>query len=166
LGQTLRIAAASNDSAAENGEKGDFVLIDFEGEPARPISERRRKQSPLKDVVGMMRSFSYAAFSAVDRCCAGESGTDHAIVRTELIRWAQNWQALATSQFFWSYRETMALKPLLLPPPGEAQTLLDAYLLEKALYELLYELNNRPAWAWIPLTSILALTNSAARNSV
>jgi maltose alpha-D-glucosyltransferase/alpha-amylase len=60
----------------------------------------------------------------------------------------------------------MALKPLLLPPPGEAQTLLDAYLLEKALYELLYELNNRPAWAWIPLTSILALTNSAARNSV
>jgi maltose alpha-D-glucosyltransferase / alpha-amylase len=166
LGQTLRVAAASNDSAAEKDGKGDFVLIDFEGEPARPIAERRRKQSPLKDVVGMMRSFAYAAFSAVDRCCAGNGGKDRAIDRTALIEWAQNWQAFATSQFLWSYRETMALKPLLLPPPGEAQILLDAYLLEKALYELLYELNNRPSWAWIPLTGILALWDSAARNSI
>jgi maltose alpha-D-glucosyltransferase / alpha-amylase len=160
LGQTLRSVPASNDAAAENDGKGDFVFIDFEGEPARPITERRRKQSPLKDVVGMMRSFAYAAFSAVDRCCARENGTDSAIDRTALLEWAQVWQAAATTQFLWSYREAMATRPDLLPSPTDSQTLLDAYLLEKALYELLYELDNRPSWAWIPLTSILASRDS------
>ena len=157
LGQTLRITPTGNDSAAEAGQKGDFVLIDFEGEPARPIEERRRKQSPLKDVVGMMRSFTYAAFSSVDRCCAGEGGADGMIDRAALIQWAQAWQAKAAAQFLGSYRQAMAVKQSLLPPPGEAQILLDAYLIEKALYELQYELDNRPSWAWIPLTSILLL---------
>jgi maltose alpha-D-glucosyltransferase/alpha-amylase len=156
LGQTLRVAATGNISVAEEGQKEDFVLIDFEGEPARPIEERRRKRSPLKDVVGMMRSFAYAAFSAVDRFMAGK-GRDRATERGALIKWAQAWQAAATSQFLWSYRKGMAAKPELLPPPAEAQILLDAYLLEKALYELLYELDNRPSWVWIPLNSILAL---------
>jgi maltose alpha-D-glucosyltransferase / alpha-amylase len=156
LGQTLRVAATGNSSAAGNNQKGDFVLIDFEGEPARPIEERRRRQSPLKDVVGMMRSFAYAAFSAVDRFIAG-GDHDRATDRAALIEWAQAWQAAATFQFLWSYREGMAVKPELLPPPAEAQTLLDAYLLEKALYELLYELDNRPSWVWISLNSILAL---------
>jgi maltose alpha-D-glucosyltransferase/alpha-amylase len=154
LGQTLRTAPASNDSGAEKDHKGDFILIDFEGEPARPIEERRRKQSPLKDVVGMMRSFAYAAFSAVDRFIASES--EHALDRSALIEWAHVWQAAATSQFLSAYREAMAAKPDLLPPPKEAQILLEAYLLEKALYELLYELDNRPSWAWIPLMSVLA----------
>jgi maltose alpha-D-glucosyltransferase/alpha-amylase len=156
LGQTLRVAATRSSSVAENDQKEDFVLIDFEGEPARSIEERRRKQSPLKDVVGMMRSFAYAAFSAVDRFMAG-GDHDRAIERAALIKWAQAWQAAATSQFLWSYREGMKAKPELLPPPAEAQILLDAYLLEKALYELLYELDNRPSWVWIPLNSILAL---------
>jgi len=166
LGQTLRILPTSNDPASENDGTGDFVFIDFEGEPARPITERRRKQSPLKDVVGMMRSFAYTAFSAVDRCCGGENGRDRAIDRTAFLDWAQAWQAAATSQFLWSYRKAMEARPNLLPPPTECQTLLDAYLLEKALYELLYELDNRPSWAWIPLTSILALWDSATRDSV
>jgi maltose alpha-D-glucosyltransferase/alpha-amylase len=104
----------------------------------------------------MMRSFAYAAFSAVDRFMAA-GDHDRAIDRSALIKWAQAWQAAATSQFLWSYREGMAAKPELLPPPAEAQVLLDAYLLEKALYELLYELDNRPSWAWIPLNGILAL---------
>jgi len=164
LGQTLRTAPTSNASNAEIDGKGDFVLIDFEGEPARPISERRRKQSPLKDVVGMMRSFAYAAFSAVDRYCAAQSSTDRAIDRTVLIERAENWRAVATSRFLWSYREAMGqANPSLLPPQSEARILLDAYLLEKALYELLYELDNRPAWVWIPLTSILALWDSSSR---
>ncbi len=165
LGQTLRIAPEhKNDSCIEENQCGDFVLIDFEGEPARPIEERRQKLSPLKDVVGMMRSFAYAAFSSVDRCCAVRGGADDAMDRTALIEWAQAWQAAATAQFLASYRAAMAAKPNLLPPPEAAQILLGAYLLEKGLYELLYELNNRPSWAWIPLTSILALWDDAARN--
>jgi maltose alpha-D-glucosyltransferase/alpha-amylase len=156
LGQTLRVAAAGSSSVADKNRKEEFVLIDFEGEPARPIEERRRKQSPLKDVVGMMRSFAYAAFSAVDRFIAG-GDRDRATDRAALVAWAQAWQAAATSQFLSSYREGMAARPELLPPAAEAQILLDAYLLEKALYELLYELDNRPSWVWIPLNSILAL---------
>jgi maltose alpha-D-glucosyltransferase/alpha-amylase len=157
LGQTLRIAPTSNGSDAEEDRKGDFVHIDFEGEPARPIEERRRKQSPLKDVAGMMRSFANAAFSAVDHFIAGEGGEEHGIDRAALIEWAKVWQVAAISQFLWAYREGMAVKPDLLPPPGEAQILLDAYLLEKALYELLHDLDNRPSCVWIPLDCILAL---------
>ena len=103
----------------------------------------------------MMRSFAYAAFTSVDRFVAGGSH-ERATDRGALIEWAQDWQAAATSQFLWAYRETMAGKPDLLPLPKETEILLDAYLLEKALYELLYELDNRPSWAWIPLNSILA----------
>ncbi len=164
LGQTLRTAPSGSDSTAEENQNGDFVLIDFEGEPARPIEERKRKQSPLKDVVGMMRSFAYAAFSSVDRCCASETGADRAIDRAVLTEWAQVWQAAATAHFLRSYREAMEVKPQLLPLPKEAQILLSAYLLEKALYELLYELDNRPSWVWIPLTSILALWGEAAES--
>ena len=157
LGQTLRIAATRNDFVGEDNRKEDFVLIDFEGEPARTIEERRRKQSPLKDVVGMMRSFAYVAFAAVDRCDTEKRVDGHALDRAALFAWAQHWQAAATSQFLWSYREGMVENRDLLPPPMEAQILLDAYLLEKALYELLYELNNRPSWVRIPLNGILAL---------
>jgi maltose alpha-D-glucosyltransferase / alpha-amylase len=157
LGQTLRVSAPSDGSIAHQDGRGDFVLIDFEGEPARPIEERRRKQSPLKDVVGMMRSFSYAASSAVDRFIAAAGGEDQAIDRAALAGWAQLWQDAATSRFLASYREGIARNRNLLPPPKEAQILLDAYLLEKALYELLYELDNRPSWVRIPLTSMLAL---------
>jgi maltose alpha-D-glucosyltransferase / alpha-amylase len=156
LGQTLRIEATSKSSDGGKNGEGDFVLIDFEGEPARSIQERRRKQSPLKDVVGMMRSFAYAAFAAVDRCGAGE-GKEQSIDRARLTGWAQLWQDAATSNFVLAYRKTIAANPDLLPPPKEAQILLDAYLLEKALYELLYELDNRPSWVGIPLNSILAL---------
>jgi maltose alpha-D-glucosyltransferase/alpha-amylase len=166
LGQTLRVASTTNASAAENNQKGDFIIIDFEGEPARPIEERRRKQSPLKDVVGMMRSFAYAAFSAVDRCCSNQNNAESPINRANLIEWAQAWQAAATSRFLQSYFKAMAMKPGLLPPPNDTKTLLDAYLLEKALYELLYELDNRPSWVWIPLMSILALWNADALNPI
>ncbi|MGB7267874.1 MAG: maltose alpha-D-glucosyltransferase [Terracidiphilus sp.] len=157
LGQTLRIAAIGNGSAGEKDGSGDLVLIDFEGEPARSIEERQRKQSPLKDVVGMMRSFAYAAFAAVDRYAAGGEGPELSIDRAALTGWARLWQDSATSQFLSSYREGIAANPDLLPQPKEAQILLDAYLLEKALYELLYELDNRPSWVRIPLNGILDL---------
>ena len=155
LGQTLHVPAPRAPKQAASS-LGDFIILDFEGEPARNIEERRRKQSPLKDVVGMLRSFSYAAFTAVHRALAAESGNPPAQAES-LAQWAQVWQTAAASWFLSSYRETAAAMPSLLPRPAEAQTLLDAYLLEKALYELLYELDNRPDWAHIPINGILTL---------
>ena len=153
LGQTLRTTSSvQSDSAA-----GDFILLDFEGEPARPLDERRRKQSPLKDVAGMLRSLSYVSYSALDSYIASSSETLSAVASETLTAWSILWQNSASSEFLRTYRETIATNPTLLPSPHQSQSLLAAYLLEKALYELLYELNNRPAWLRIPLTGILAL---------
>jgi maltose alpha-D-glucosyltransferase/alpha-amylase len=132
------------------------MLIDFEGEPARPIEERRRKQSPLKDVVGMMRSFSYAAYSAMDHVVA--TGADGRVIDPNaLAGWSQLWQRAATAEFLSSYRSSVSANPALLPSASEAQILLDGYLLEKALYEVQYELDNRPTWVRIPINSILTI---------
>jgi len=132
--------------------RGDYVLLDFEGEPARTLAERRAKQSPLKDVAGMLRSFSYAAFSALDHFTQRHPGTAKA-----LETWAQLWQNAVSTEFLNAWRVTMAANRHLTAQPRQAHLLLNAYLLEKALYELLYELNNRPAWVRIPLAGILAL---------
>ena len=137
--------------------KGDFVILDFEGEPARTLEQRRRKQSPLKDVAGMLRSFSYAAFSALDLYLQRHPQPDPTRVAS-LESWARLWQNTVSSEFLRAYRATLKANPNLLPPPAEAQALLNAYLLEKALYELLYELNNRPTWVRIPLAGILSLS--------
>jgi maltose alpha-D-glucosyltransferase/alpha-amylase len=144
LGQTLR-------TPATGGKEGDFVILDFEGEPVRTLAERRQKQSPLKDVAGMMRSFSYAAFSGLERFL-GEGRQQN---RERAGAWAQCWERTVAGVFLQAYRVGIAPKPELLPTDGQAQTLLDAYELEKALYELMYELNHRPQWLHIPLTSIL-----------
>jgi len=150
LGQTLRVKAGPGDEVEYDG---DFVLLDFEGEPARTLVERRRKQSALKDVAGMLRSFSYAAFAALKK-----HAEEHADMLPERMQlWARAWQNAAASEFLSSYRETIAARPELLPGTVETQKLLDAYLLEKALYELLYELNNRPTWLHIPIAGILSL---------
>ena len=134
--------------------KADFVILDFEGEPARTLAERRAKQSPLKDVAGMLRSFSYAAYSGLEQFSQR---------RPEAARnadaWAQLWQNAVATEFLRAYKHAVAANPHLIPQPKEAQLLLNAYLLEKSLYELLYELNNRPAWVRIPLSGILALTH-------
>ena len=150
LGQTLRVRAGAGDGDEAGG---DFVLLDFEGEPARSLVERRRKQSPLKDVAGMLRSFSYAAFAGLKK--HAEEQTDGPA--EHMNRWARAWQNAASSEFVSAYRETIAANPQLLPGPEETQKLLGAYLLEKALYELLYELNNRPSWLHIPIAGILNL---------
>ena len=145
LGQTLRT------------EDDDFVLLDFEGEPARLLSERRQKQSPLKDVAGMIRSFSYVTYASRDNYFKALAEPPTATVSERITAWAVLWQNAASSEFLRAYRETIASNPTLLPNPQQAQSLLAAYLLEKALYELSYELNNRPTWLRIPLTGILAL---------
>ena len=137
--------------------KNDFVLLDFEGEPARSLDERRRKQCPLKDVAGMLRSFSYAAWSGLDAYVQRHPDSGRA-----LEPWARLWEHSVSTAFLNAYRDTIAADPDLLPEAKQADALLNAYLLEKALYELLYELNNRPAWVGIPLAGILALPKPAA----
>jgi len=129
----------------------DFVIIDFEGEPERPVSERRIKASPLRDVAGMLRSFHYAAHAALR---GQTSGTliQHPSVPVE--QWASYWSAWVSSAFLRNYLDAAAPGRFLPTDRGQLEPLLRAYLLEKALYELRYELNNRPDWVSIPLEGI------------
>jgi maltose alpha-D-glucosyltransferase/alpha-amylase len=152
LGQTLRIGANP-----ASHQEGDFVLLDFEGEPAKPLTERRRKQSPLKDVAGIMRSFSYVAFAGWKQYEGDAEKSKKALGTSNLSGWAELWQRCASAEFLRAYEEEIGKSPDLLPPLPEARTLLDAFVLEKALYELQYEINNRPAWVHIPLAGILTL---------
>jgi maltose alpha-D-glucosyltransferase/alpha-amylase len=141
LGQTLR---------TEDG----FILVDFEGEPARSLEERREKQSPLKDVAGMLRSFSYAAYAAQTVAIQAQPVE----IETNVSAWAALWEAAACSAFLEAYRSVLA-DTALLPAPVQQDALLRALLLEKASYELMYELNNRPAWLALPLRGLLALSS-------
>ncbi|MEJ2721342.1 MAG: hypothetical protein P8181_09410 [bacterium] len=134
----------------------DFVIIDFEGEPARTLNERRRKHSPLTDVAGMIRSFSYAAHSALMK---------HAAMRpsdTETLRpWMGVWESDMSAAFLRSYLETAGDAPFI-PEDREALgILLEVFLLEKAVYELGYEINNRPGWVGIPLKGIRRILDAS-----
>ena len=154
LGQTLRVQEVVH---GQGSDEGDFVLLDFEGEPARPLEERIRKQSPLKDVAGMMRSFSYAAYAGLEHHKMGRTKETEKVDEERLDAWARHWEHQASSSFLRAYRRTIATNPNLLATPEACEALLHAYLLEKALYELLYELNNRPGWLPVPLAGILSL---------
>ncbi|HLY42976.1 MAG TPA: maltose alpha-D-glucosyltransferase [Terracidiphilus sp.] len=154
LGQTLRVEGSSLPATERTG---DFILLDFEGEPARPFSERRQKQSPLKDVAGMLRSFSYAAHAGLEGFAPVATEAGHPHRAESLTAWAVFWENSVSTSFLQAYRETISANSALLPSPVQSQAMLAAYMLEKALYELLYELNNRPDWLHIPLAGILAL---------
>jgi maltooligosyltrehalose trehalohydrolase len=138
----------------------DFVITDFEGEPARPLHERQCKHAPLKDVAGMLRSFHYAAY-------AGLFNQAHHVTHspsealTALEPWAQRWYLWVSTEFLHAYLAHVGPASLLPPTRDERQGLLDAYLLEKAVYELGYELNNRPDWVRIPLQGIRHLWTAA-----
>jgi maltose alpha-D-glucosyltransferase/alpha-amylase len=132
----------------------DFVIIDFEGEPARPLSERRLKRSPLRDVAGMVRSFDYAAATASAAQVASGASAD------ELARWGHFWVRWVSATFLAAYLTITRPSGLLPATTDEISRLLSALLLEKAVYELSYELNNRPSWAAIPLQGILMLLDS------
>ncbi|MGH7351945.1 MAG: maltose alpha-D-glucosyltransferase, partial [Candidatus Methylomirabilales bacterium] len=135
----------------------DFVIIDFEGEPARPLSERKLKRSALRDVAGMLRSFRYATRVALVEQAA--TGLIHS--RPEAIAglevWGRFWTVWVSTVFLKAYLAIAVETPLIPRNRGELQVLLDAFLLEKALYELAYELNNRPDWVRIPIQGILEL---------
>ena len=131
----------------------DFVIIDFEGEPARPLSERRLKGSPLRDVAGMLRSFHYAAYAALLGKVAGVRPEDF----SSLEPWARFWYVWVSVAFLKAYLSAAGQAPFLPSSREELRMLLEAHLLEKAVYEIGYELNNRPDWVKIPLRGILDL---------
>jgi trehalose synthase-fused probable maltokinase len=133
----------------------DFVIIDFEGEPARPLEERRIKQSPLQDVAGMLRSFHYAAFAPL---LTPPAGSPVSLSKSAgLSRLAETWSRCAADRFLGQYYETSGAAPYLPAEAGDRASILETYLLAKAIYELGYELNNRPAWVGIPLEGISRL---------
>ena len=132
----------------------EFVLIDFEGEPARSLAERRIKRSPVRDVAGMLRSFHYASYAPL----IGEVGGS---VRSDDVKslepWADCWNAWVSAAFLQGYLAAAKEGAFLPRTREELSILLDTFLLEKAIYELGYELNNRPDWVKLPLLGILSL---------
>ncbi len=146
LGQVLRSGA-------------DFTFIDFEGEPARTLATRRIKRSPLRDVAGMLRSFHYAAHHAL------AAQVTHGGLRPEqrgaFEAWAGYWSAWVSSSFLRAYARTAAGSVFLPRTATEMEFLVSVFLLEKAIYELGYELANRPDWVHLPLRGIAALLDQA-----
>jgi maltose alpha-D-glucosyltransferase/alpha-amylase len=136
----------------------DFYIIDFEGEPARTSAERRRRRSPLADVAGMLRSFHYAVYGVLMGDVPGVP------VRPDdmpLLRpWAPVWYSWIGAAFLGAYLDGIAPADLLPRDAESLRLLLDVHLIEKSLYEVVYELNNRPSWVRIPLRGILDVLES------
>ena len=139
LGQVLRV-------------KNDFVILDFEGEPSRSLAERRAKHCALKDVAGMLRSFGYAAQVGLANYTAR-----HPERGESLASWSWFWEQSVAAAFLHSYRREAGNAVFLPADQAAFKALLEAYLLDKAFYELNYELENRPTWVRIPLAGIAAL---------
>jgi maltose alpha-D-glucosyltransferase/alpha-amylase len=135
----------------------DFVLVDFEGEPARGLDERRAKKSPLRDVAGMVRSFDYAAWAAVMHLAA-----DQPALMETLLPHAVAWRDLATAAFLDAYRQGIEGSAGWPREAGAGRRLLDLLILEKALYEIAYEAAMRPAWLPIPVRGAMAILDAHA----
>jgi len=136
--------------------KTDYVVVDFEGEPARSIAARRAKQSPLKDVAGMLRSLSYAAYAGLIGYTARRPEDWES-----LEPWARLWERYTGAEFLRAYRHTVHGAAFLPAAERNFRKLLKVHSLDKALNELAYELHNRPAWVRIPLLGILSLPMEA-----
>jgi len=132
--------------------EADLIILDFEGEPARSLDERRQKCSPLRDVAGMVRSFSYAALTALN---AATQTRPEDLDR--LTPWARLWEAEVTATFLRAYVAATEGTSLFPRDADDFEMLLRAFIVDKALYELAYELNNRPDWVHIPLIGLLNL---------
>lgn len=134
--------------------QGDAFLIDFEGEPARSLDERRQKSSPMRDVAGLMRSFSYAS-------AAAQSTTESAPQQTADRKRAlfDRFRVYATESFLEQYRAAVENAPQPLVAPASEQALLDLFLIEKAAYEIRYEAANRPTWLSLPVRGLAALAS-------
>jgi maltose alpha-D-glucosyltransferase/alpha-amylase len=127
----------------------DFFIVDFEGEPKRSLGERRLKRSPLSDVAGMMRSFDYlSAYFMKDKLSRPED-------EKKLSSFIRNWNWWMSAEFLKGYLEVVRGSGLLPKNLSDLECLLDLYCLEKALYELGYEIDARPDWIDIPIRGIL-----------
>jgi maltose alpha-D-glucosyltransferase / alpha-amylase len=133
----------------------DFVILDFEGEPARPLSDRKMKRSALRDVAGMMRSFQYAAYAALWQPAMRKEDVPF------LERWADLWYRQTSSLFLQSYLNATSGAVFIPKNSEDVQIMLEAYLLDKAVYEIAYELNNRPGWVVIPIRGIKHILQAA-----
>ncbi len=136
----------------------DLFIIDFEGEPSKSVGERRIKRSPLRDIAGMIRSFQYAAYTAL------MSKVETGVVREEDVATLEPcmdaWQRWVSVAFLRAYRNAAGNARFLPQDDEEFQMLLNVFTLEKAVYELSYELNNRPSWVRLPLKGIVHLLES------
>ena len=135
--------------------EGDVVILDFEGDPSRPLAERRSKCSPLRDVAGMLRSFSCAALTAL-----GAATQTRREDLERLAPWAELWDTWVSAGFLRAYYAVTRTVPLLPADEADLDTMLQAFLVEKAMYELAYEVNNRPDWTHIPLAGLLRLRST------
>ncbi len=133
-------------------KRNDFIIVDFEGEPARPLEERRAKSSPLRDVAGMFRSFTYARRAALQRCSI-TSSEDCAKWDPLLEQWEQE-----TRKVFLRVYDDIACAAGLYPSFEKIVPFLTLFEIEKALYEVRYELSNRPDWAGIPMRSLISFS--------
>jgi maltose alpha-D-glucosyltransferase / alpha-amylase len=142
----------------------ELVIIDFDGEPGRPLYERRMKRSPLQDVASMVRSFHYAAHAAATELHVARRSA--AAEEAARLQWMRAWQLHVSAVFIDAYSREVAESGLLPADPDEARALFQAHLLERALYELGFELNHRPEWLAAPLLDLpylLAASDSATR---
>ena len=130
---------------------GDFYILDFEGEPARPLAERRRRENALRDVAGMLRSIEYAVLAAWQ---------DHTATDPEYAGWVDTLLRWADVTFLDAYGDTAAADSFLAPRDTRYDYLW-AYLFDKAIYEVRYELNHRPSWAWLPLRGLRRLLDTS-----
>jgi maltose alpha-D-glucosyltransferase/alpha-amylase len=133
----------------------DFVILDFEGEPARPLSDRKMKRSALRDVAGMMRSFQYAAYAALWQPAMRKEDVPF------LEGWADLWYRQTSSLFLQSYLNTTTGATFIPKNSDDLQIIVESYLLDKAVYEIGYELNNRPSWVVIPIRGIKHVLQAA-----
>ncbi len=127
----------------------DFLFIDFEGEPARRLSQRRYKRSCLRDVTSMLRSFSYAAESSL------RLGPQRRQDVSTLDPWAASWVEWVAGAYLGAYLHDLEGTRLVPATDVDRDRLLDFYLVEKVVYEIGYELENRPTWLSIPLRGLL-----------
>jgi maltose alpha-D-glucosyltransferase/alpha-amylase len=129
----------------------DFVIIDFEGEPGRPLSQRRFKRNPLRDVAGMLRSLQYASAAALR---IGRHRPED-VPRLEV--WARAWSEWVSASFLGGYLDRARTTRLVPASDADLSLLVEFFVLEKCIYEIGYELNNRPDWLEIPLRGLLGL---------
>jgi maltose alpha-D-glucosyltransferase/alpha-amylase len=139
----------------------DWVFIDFEGEPALPISQRRIKRSPLRDVAGMLRSFDYAARTSIPDAVARGQVRSEERAQELLADRSEEWVTWVTVAFLRGYFEVIGDTDLVPKELHARRVQLDAHLIEKALYEIRYELDHRPDWVGIPIAGLRRLLQSA-----